>query len=69
VSQPLCLAFVQVDRRFLVRIQMDVDSRKNEVRADFKQQDIRVEVMASIVPLFALIYWSAGIAKQGYCKY
>jgi len=34
---------------------MDVDSRKNEVKAEFKQQDIRIEVLDSIVliPLFA----------------
>jgi len=29
---------------FLQRIQMELDSRKNEVKADFKQQDIRIEV-------------------------
>ena len=31
----------------LCRIQMEVDSRKNEVKADFTQQDIRIEVAYS----------------------
>jgi hypothetical protein len=34
---------------FLERIQMDVHSRKNEVKAEFKQQDIRIEVMVSFI--------------------
>jgi hypothetical protein len=31
----------------LCRIQMELDSRKNEVKADFTQQDIRIEVAYS----------------------
>lgn len=28
----------------IIRIQMEMDSRKNEVKSDFKKQDIMIEV-------------------------
>jgi hypothetical protein len=36
------------------RIQMELDSRKNEAKADLKQQDINIEVSATKFPIITI---------------
>jgi hypothetical protein len=57
------------DAKFRSRIQMELDSRKNEAKADLKQQDIAIEVpfVTSSLSGYALTPCSAGITEQVHC--
>lgn len=48
---------------------MELDSRKNEAKADLKQQDIAIEVpfVTSSLSGYALTPCSAGITEQVHC--
>jgi hypothetical protein len=48
---------------------MELDSRKNEAKADLKQQDISIEVSSNVEAILLLIMLSlmTGIIEQGHC--
>lgn len=46
------------------RIQMELDSRKNEAKADLKQQDINIEVSVTKYPILIIIQGDLSIADS-----
>lgn len=54
---------------YMIRIQMELDSRKNEAKADLKQQDISIEVSFDLEASFLLtaLFQTTGIVEQSHC--
>lgn len=48
---------------------MELDSRKNEAKADLKQQDISIEVSFDLEASFLLtaLFQTTGIVEQSHC--